>query len=422
MTDSLHDLVVAAVGEQYDIECEIGRGGMAVVYRARDLRLNRPVAIKVLPPELAYDVAIRMRFTREAQTSAQLAHPSIVPIFDVGEREGIAYFVMGLVTGGHLGHLLAEEPQLPLDVVRRILGEVCDALAYAHQRGVIHRDIKPDNILIDADSGRALVTDFGIARAMEAGARLTVTGNAVGTPTYMSPEQATGDREVDGRSDVYSVGVLAYQMLTGRVPFSAGNSMALLLKHVSEKPRPIAELRPDVPKPLQEAVERALRKAPDDRWPGADALRDAITSARPAPAWRAGNRDPVRFDSPVPAVARKDSRAGKRRTPARGEPGIAAPSASDGTDDALAPLILEQSFQAQFLIPMAVSLGFGVLYCTLTSLLLVPVQYMILQDIQLAWKWLYGKQQPLTVPPQNASPLAHANHTTSPLDDAAKVE
>src|SRR3954471_24458060 len=255
MSDALYDRVVAAIGAHYELETEIGRGGMSVVFRARDLRLNRPVAIKVLPPELAHDGAIRTRFTREAQTSAHLSHPHIVPIYDVGEREGVAYLVMGLVQGHNLATLRAHEPRQPLEEVKRLLIEISDALAYAHLRGVIHRDIKPDNILLDADTARAMVTDFGIARAIEAGTRLTVTGNAIGTPTYMSPEQAMGEREVDGRSDLYSLGVLGYQMLTGRVPFTAGNSMALLLKHVSEAPRPIAELRPEAPKPLRDVIE-----------------------------------------------------------------------------------------------------------------------------------------------------------------------
>jgi serine/threonine-protein kinase len=156
MSDALYARVVAAIGHQYELQGEIGRGGMAVVYRALDLRLNRTVAVKVLPPELAYDPAIRMRFTREAQTSAQLSHGHIVPIFDVGDLEGIAYFVMAMVTGGNLATLLEREPRQPVDVARRLLCEIADALAYAHLRGVIHRDIKPDNILLDADSGRAM--------------------------------------------------------------------------------------------------------------------------------------------------------------------------------------------------------------------------------------------------------------------------
>jgi serine/threonine protein kinase len=168
MTESLQDRLVAAIGDRYKLESEIGRGGMSVVYRATDRRLNRPIAIKVLPPELAYDPAVRTRFTREAQTSALLSHTHIVPIYDVGEGNGIAYFVMALVTGGNLAALLAREPRQPIDEVRRLLCEIADALAYAHLRGVIHRDVKPDNILLEGDSGRAMVTDFGIARAIEA--------------------------------------------------------------------------------------------------------------------------------------------------------------------------------------------------------------------------------------------------------------
>ena len=315
MTTSLDDRVIAACGHHYELEGEIGRGGMAVVYRARDRRLNRPVAIKVLPPELAFDPAIRTRFTREAQTSALLSHAHIVPIYDVGEQDGIAYFVMGLVNGGNLASLLTRDPRQPIDEVRRLLCEVADALAYAHLRGVIHRDVKPDNILLDKDGGRAMVTDFGIARAMEAGTRLTVTGIAVGTPTYMSPEQAAGERELDGRSDIYSLGVLGYQMLTGRVPFVAGNQMALLLKHLNEQPRPIAELRPETPKALCETIERALMKAPEDRWPNAAAMRDALNSddARGG-SWRAEHRE-LRYPSPRPVSPRRGTPAADNRSP-----------------------------------------------------------------------------------------------------------
>ena len=315
MSDSLRQRVELAIGDQYLLEEEIGRGGMSVVYRATDIKLNRPVAVKVLPPELSYDPSIRTRFTREAQTSAQLAHGHIVPIHSVGEREGIAYFVMALLTGGSLAARLAREPHQSIDDTRRLLSEIADALDYAHTRGVIHRDIKPDNILLDAGSGRAMVTDFGIARAIESGTRLTITGNAVGTPTYMSPEQAMGEREVDGRSDLYSLGVLGYQMLTGRVPFSAGNSMALLLKHVSERPRPITDFRPDTPKVLRDALERALMKAPEDRWPTAGAFRDALWAESSAsPAWRSQPRDQVRYVSPrggSPAVRQRQPVAGR---------------------------------------------------------------------------------------------------------------
>ena len=276
MSDAIRDRVIAAIGDQYDIESEIGRGGMSVVYCARDLRLNRQVAVKVLPPELAFDRAVRERFMREAQTAAQLSHPSIVPIYSVDERGGFAYFVMGLVRGGNLAALLARTPYPPLAGVRRLLLEVADALAYAHARGVIHRDIKPDNILLDPEGGRAVVTDFGIARAMEEGSRLTVTGVAVGTPAYMSPEQAVGERDVDRRTDIYSLGIVGYQMLAGAQPFVASNTPAMLMKQVSEAPRPLSERRRDLPRALCEIIERALAKAPAQRWQSADALRDAL--------------------------------------------------------------------------------------------------------------------------------------------------
>jgi serine/threonine-protein kinase len=326
-TDSLRDRVAAALRQQYQIEDEIGRGGMAVVYRARDLRLERLVAIKVLPPELALDPALGTRFTREAQTSAQLAHAHIVPIYDVGERDGIAYFVMALVRGGNVAQLLDHQPRRPVDEVRRLLCETADALAYAHLRGIIHRDVKPDNILIDADSGRAMVTDFGIARAIEGSTRLTMTGAALGTPTYMSPEQAVGERDLDGRSDLYSLGVLGYQMLAGRPPFAAGNSMALLLKHVSERPRPIAELRPEAPKALCDAIERALKKAPEDRWPTAGALREALLQGGDAPAWRS-EREPVRYTSPVPRSRREAASPVPRSRTAERTDGSAVPPSS----------------------------------------------------------------------------------------------
>jgi len=307
MTDPLRERISAAIGAQYRIDDEIVRGGMSVVYRAQDLRLNRPVAVKVLPPELALDPAVRSRFRREAQTSAQLSHPNIVPIYDVGEADGIVYFVMALVMGGNLGTLLEQRPLRAVDEVRRILAEVADALAYAHLRGVIHRDIKADNILLESEGGRCMVTDFGIARAMEGGARLTQTGIAVGTPTYMSPEQAVGDKHVDGRSDIYSLGVVGYQMLTGRVPFTASNAMALLLKHVSEQPQPILELRPETPRSLAETIERAMAKAADARWPTATAFREALLSGDNAAAWRAEPREPVRYVSPVPRSGRRDA-------------------------------------------------------------------------------------------------------------------
>ena len=282
MTDALLDRLVVAVGTQYLVDAEIGRGGMAVVYRATDLRLHRRVAIKVLPPELAFNADVRERFLREAQTSAQLSHPRIVPIYTVDEREGIVYFVMALVDGESLADRLAREPRLPIPEVRRILMEVCDALSYAHAHGVVHRDVKPDNVMLDRATGNAVVTDFGIARAAAADSRLTVTGVAIGTPAYMSPEQALGERELDGRSDLYSLGIIGYQMLAGETPFKASNTPAMLMKHLSETPRPLASLRPDVPAALANTIARALAKKPEDRWPDVAAFRDALSGAREA--------------------------------------------------------------------------------------------------------------------------------------------
>ena len=287
MNDRLLDRLVVAVGTQYLVDAEIGRGGMAVVYRATELRLNRRVAIKVLPPELAFNADVRERFLREAQTAAQLSHPGIVPIYTADEREGIVYFVMALVDGESLAQRLVREPRIPISDARRLLAGVADALGYAHAQGVVHRDVKPDNIMLDRVTGRPMVTDFGIARAAQGDTRLTVTGVAIGTPAYMSPEQAVGERELDGRSDLYSLGVIGYQLLAGETPFKASNTPAMLVKHVSEAPRPLSMLRPDTPSALAHAIARALAKKPDDRWPDGAAFRDAILDTRDAPP--AGN-------------------------------------------------------------------------------------------------------------------------------------
>jgi serine/threonine-protein kinase len=273
---------------------------MAVVYRAIDTRLNRPVAIKVLPPDVAFNQNVRERFIREAQTAAQLNHPNIVPIYSVDEKEGggLVYFVMAYVDGESLGVRLTREGAWPIDRAVRVLRDVADALAYAHARGVVHRDIKPDNILIDRASGRPMVTDFGIARAAAGESRLTVTGVAVGTPAYMSPEQALGERELDGRSDLYSLAVVGYHMLIGETPFKANNTPAMLVKHVSERPRPVRERRPDVPAYLAVAIDRALAKRPEDRWTDAAEFRDALDGAQVASKRRPASPPP----EPVPDV------------------------------------------------------------------------------------------------------------------------
>ena len=261
----------------YDLEREIGRGGMGIVYLARDKRLKRQVAVKLLPPELAFRSEIRSRFLREAETAAGLSHPNIVPIYSVDEREGLVYFVMGYVDGDNLAKRLNDRGPMDVNDVRRILCETADALAYAHSRGVVHRDIKPDNILLDAHSGRSMVTDFGIARAVQEGeARLTATGMAIGTPAYMSPEQASGDRDVDGRTDLYSLGIVGYQMLAGEPPFTANTPAALLVKHLTEAPAPIDSRRAGVPADLGRAVMMLLEKDPANRFPSAASFVTAL--------------------------------------------------------------------------------------------------------------------------------------------------
>src|SRR3954463_7068223 len=273
--------VERVLSPHYELDTEIGRGGMGAVYRAKDRRLKRTVAIKVLPPELAFRSEIKTRFLREAETAAQLNHPNIVDIYAVDEAEGIVYFVMAYITGDNLAKRLHDNGALSVDETRRTMRDVADALAYAHERGVVHRDIKPDNILIDQGSGRPMVTDFGIARAVSEGdSRLTATGIAIGTPTYMSPEQAAGERTIDGRSDLYSLGILGYQMLTGEPPFIANSTPAILVKHISERPTPVEQRRADVPQDLGAVIMRLLEKDPANRLANANAVVQALDTGR----------------------------------------------------------------------------------------------------------------------------------------------
>jgi serine/threonine protein kinase len=277
-TDELGTHVAQVLSANYELESEVGRGGMGIVYCARDRRLKREIAIKVLPPELSFRADIRQRFLREAETAAQLNHPNIVPIYTVEEKDNLVYFVMSYIKGDNLGQRLQQHGPIAPVEVRRILREVADALSYAHNRNVIHRDIKPDNIIIDEETGRAMVTDFGIARALtdSGDSRLTATGMAIGTPAYMSPEQSAGDSAIDGRSDLYSLGVVGYQMLCGQPPFVANNTPSMLVKHLSEKPIPVDERWPDLPQDLSRAVMMCLEKDPADRFPSAAAFAVAL--------------------------------------------------------------------------------------------------------------------------------------------------
>ena len=326
----LRTVVERALTSAYELDREIGRGGMGIVYRAKDRRLKRTIAIKILPPELAYRSEIRSRFLREAETAAQLSHPHIVPIYSVDEAEGLVFFVMACVDGDNLGKRLHDRGPLPIEDVRRILAEVADALAYAHARGVVHRDIKPDNILLDRDEDRALVTDFGIARAIIEGsdARLTATGMAIGTPAYMSPEQSAGDREIDGRSDLYSLGVVAYQMLAGELPFQATSTPAMLVKHLSERPVPIEQRRPDTPPDLSAIVMRLLEKEPAHRFSGAAELETVLRDRAVPPASFATTQPPTRH-APIPPAPNTPTRgtAPYGTAPYAGAPYAGAPYA-----------------------------------------------------------------------------------------------
>ncbi len=324
METDLQSRLGRALGPAYEVESEIGRGGMAIVYRAQDTRLKRAVAIKLLPPDLAFRADIRSRFLREAEMDARLSHPNIVPIYSVDERDGLVYFVMALVKGESVGDRLRRTGALPVADARRILREVADALAYAHARGVVHRDVKPDNVLLDAESGRALVTDFGIARAAsedDGGSRLTATGAALGTPAYMSPEQCAGDTEVDGRSDLYSLGAVAYQMLAGVPPFSGGNTPSIMMKQVMETPVPLRQRRVDVPDDLERIVMRLLEKNPGNRFADGAALVAALDGApltplEPARPLSRSTREvlPPIVTRAIERPTRRDSRALRRET------------------------------------------------------------------------------------------------------------
>src|SRR5687767_11308956 len=278
--DALGAHVASVLAPHYEVDSEIGRGGMGIVYVAKDVRLKRNVAIKLLPPELAFRADIRSRFLREAETAAQLSHPNIVPIYNVEERDNLVFFIMAFISGDNLATRLQQHGAMEPGEVRRILREVADALGYAHKRRVVHRDIKPDNILLDADTGRAMVTDFGIARALTdtGDSRLTATGMAIGTPAYMSPEQSAGETQIDGRSDLYSLGVVGYQIACGELPFNAPNTPSMLVKHLSEMPMPVDEKQPDLPADLARAIMLMLEKDPANRFPDAQSVVVALSS------------------------------------------------------------------------------------------------------------------------------------------------
>ena len=261
-----------ALKEEYELEKELGHGGMAVVYKALDKALEREVAIKVLPFSLSFDSDFVTRFQREARNSAKLEHPNIIPIYRVGKSGRVIYYVMKFIRGQTLTKVIAARGALPVPEIKRLLIETARALGYAHKHGIVHRDIKPDNIMFD-ELGQAIVTDFGIAKA-QSGARLTGTGIAIGTPHYMSPEQARAGN-IDGKSDIYSLGVVAYQCLTGHVPFDGEDSFAIGYKHImDELPTPPHETADQ--RELFGIIQRMMAKKPDDRFPHADEVVAAL--------------------------------------------------------------------------------------------------------------------------------------------------
>jgi len=293
---------------QYALEREIGRGGMGIVYLARDLKLERQVAIKTLPPHLATDQTIRERFIREARTAARLSHPSIVPVHRADELAGQVFFVMGFVDGESLAQRIRSSGRIAPTELVRVLRDVANALAYAHSRGVIHRDVKAENILLEHTTGRAVVTDFGIARLAEA-APLTATGQVLGTVHYISPEQVSGEA-VDARSDIYSLGIVGYLALSGRFPFDAELASAVLVAHVTKVPPPLSSVAPHVPRALAAIIDRCIAKDPAARFQSGTELAaalsgvesDVASAERAMPAIAPVNASPIVADTEARAI------------------------------------------------------------------------------------------------------------------------
>ncbi len=276
LADPIRDALEKGLGFQYRIERLLGRGGMGAVYLAHELALDRDVAIKVLRPERADSPELRERFRREARTAARLSHPNIVPLHTFGEVAGLVYFVMGYVRGESLAERLRTRGPMPQDAARLFLATLCDALDYAHRHGVVHRDIKPDNVLIDAESGDPRLTDFGVAKAGVAETQLTTVGYLLGTPDYMSPEQASGKGEVGPRSDLYSFGVLAYELISGLRPFRGDTPTEVVMQRLTHDAEPLRAVSPGVDGDFAAAINRCLRRDPAERWSDAANLREAL--------------------------------------------------------------------------------------------------------------------------------------------------
>ena len=290
MSSDLRGKLQSSLGKGYRLSRELGGGGMSKVFIADDAARGHRVVVKVLPPDLAAGVNLE-RFKREIQVAAKLHHPRIVPVLDAGHIGEILYYTMPLIEGESLRALVARERQLPYERALAITRDVAEALSHAHEQNIVHRDIKPDNILVDRSTGRAVVTDFGIARAIENAADIlsvTSTGLTLGTPTYMSPEQAAADRNLDGRSDIYSLGCVFYEMLAGDPPFSGPSARAIIARHMTEPPPDVCVVRPDLSSATAQTVRTMLAKAPESRFASARLLVEALehpetVAAQPAP-------------------------------------------------------------------------------------------------------------------------------------------
>jgi serine/threonine-protein kinase len=269
----------SALGAEYEVGRTLGTGGFAVVFLVRDRNLKRDLAVKVLSPELVTSKTVLARFRREAETVAQLSHPNIVPLHFIGQQGDLLYLAMQCVDGGSLADRIAESGSMPVEVVRRAVTEVASALAHAHKRGVVHRDIKPQNVLVDGETGRCLVTDFGIARDVDSRS-LTASGLVLGTPAYLAPEQVTGSPS-DHRADIYSLGLMAYEMLAGRQPFEGTTPMSAMMKRLSGPPEPISALRDDVPRDLEDVLDGCLVVDPKHRFQSAADVARALTGETP---------------------------------------------------------------------------------------------------------------------------------------------
>jgi serine/threonine-protein kinase len=288
------DRLQRALGEGLKIRRLLGRGGFAEVWSAFDVRLKREVAVKTLRYDLLLSETLLQRFQREAEAVAKLRHPNIIPIYEVGEGEGLAYFVMPMIEGESLAEALEREGSFSVEETCRILREAAGALAAAHRAGIVHRDVKPDNIMLEGPERRPIVMDFGIAKATTGGdVKLTGTGMAMGTPHYMSPEQASGEKNVAAPSDQYALALVGYRMLTGQLPFDADTMPSLIMKQIVEVPKPVAEVRPGVPRELSDALARALSKDPATRFPTMEEFAAAIPHAGGAPSAAMGRRRPT---------------------------------------------------------------------------------------------------------------------------------